>query len=244
MAARLIGVGVGPGDPELLTARALRVLGEADIVFAPTMAPDLEGRAESVVARALPGLAMERLAFTIEGPARHLAYFRAAERVVEALGEDGTVAFVTLGDPNVYSTFSHLARAVRERLPGVVVETVPGIMAFQDLAARSGTVVLEGSERLVLVSAADGPGALEAALEDPEAAVVVYKGGRHLPAMAERLRAAGRDKGAVVGELLGLEGERVAALDGAGDAPVSYLATVIVPPEGRPGYGVSPGGTG
>jgi precorrin-2/cobalt-factor-2 C20-methyltransferase len=132
----------------------------------------------------------------------------------------------------MYSTFSHLARAIRERLPGVVVETVPGIMAFQDLAARSGTVVLEGSERLMLVSAAEGPEVLEAALSDPEAAVVVYKGGRHLPAMAERLRAAGRAKDAVIGELLGLEGERVASLDGL-EEPAGYLATVIVPPEGR-----------
>jgi precorrin-2/cobalt-factor-2 C20-methyltransferase len=232
MAARLIGVGVGPGDPELLTARALRVLQAADVVFAPAMAPEVEGRAESVVARALPGLAMERLLFTIEGPGREEAYSQAAVRVAEALGDGGTAAFVTLGDPNVYSTFSHLARAVRARLPQVDVETVPGIMAFQDLAARSGTVVLEGSERLVLVSAADGPEAVEPALADPAAAVVVYKGGRHLPAMAERLRAAGRAKEAVVGELLGLEGERVEALDG-NDAPAGYLATVIVPPTGR-----------
>jgi precorrin-2/cobalt-factor-2 C20-methyltransferase len=229
---RLTGVGVGPGDPELLTARALRVLKAAGRVFAPTMALDVEGRAEWIVARALPGLVMERLAINLDPAAREAAYGEAAGRVAAALDEVGDVAFVTLGDPNVYSTFGYLARTVQGLRPGVVVETVPGIMAFQDLAARAGTVVLEGGERLVLVSAAGGPDVLDAALDDPEAAIVVYKGGRHLPAMAQRLAAAGRAEGAVVGELLGLPGERVEAL--APDTPeAGYLATVIVPPKGR-----------
>jgi precorrin-2/cobalt-factor-2 C20-methyltransferase len=196
------------------------------------MALDVEGRAEWIVARALPGLAIERLAINLDPAAREAAYREAAGRVVASLDEVGDVAFVTLGDPNVYSTFGYLARGVAALRPGVAVETVPGIMAFQDLAARAGTVVLEGTERLVLVTAAGGPEVLDAALEDPEAAIVVYKGGRHLPAMARLLAGAGRAEGAVVGELLGLPGERVEAL--APDTPeAGYLATVIVPPKGR-----------
>jgi precorrin-2/cobalt-factor-2 C20-methyltransferase len=236
--ARLVGIGVGPGDPELVTARALRVLREADVVFAPAVQPEVPGRAESIAAAALPGLALERLVFAIggDGAERARAYEAAAERVVTAL--DGarpgaTVAFVTLGDPNVYSTFSGLARAVRARRPGAVVETVPGIMAFQDLAARSGVVVLEGSERLLRVSLAEGPEALDGAFDDARTAVVVYKGGRHLPEVAARLAGAGRDGGAVVGELLGLPGERIEALTGEA-GPAAYLATVIVPPKARP----------
>ena len=231
-AFHLTGVGVGPGDPELLTTRALRVLREARRVFAPTMALDVEGRAEWIVTRALPGLVLDRLVISLDPAARDAAYDDAAGRVAAALDEVGDVAFVTLGDPNIYSTFGYLARTVSALRPGVVVETVPGIMAFQDLAARSGTVVLEAAERLVLVSAAGGPEVLDAALDDPDAAVVVYKGGRHLPAMAKRLAAAGRTEGAVVGELLGLPGERVEAL--APDTPeAGYLATLIVPPRGR-----------
>jgi precorrin-2/cobalt-factor-2 C20-methyltransferase len=172
----------------------------------------------------------------LDPAAREGAYREAAERVAAALDEVGDVAFVTLGDPNVYSTFGYLARTVAALRPGVVVETVPGIMAFQDLAARAGTVVLEGTERLVLVSAAAGPDVLDAALEDPDAAIVIYKGGRHLPAMARRLAAAGRARGAVVGELLGLPGERVEDL--VPETPeAGYLATVIVPPTGRGGDG-------
>jgi precorrin-2/cobalt-factor-2 C20-methyltransferase len=213
------------------------VLREADVVFAPAIEGDVAGRAESIVAAALPGLVMERVTFAIGGDEaqRTEAYEAAAERVVTALdgaGPGATVAFVTLGDPNVYSTFTGLARAVAARRAEVVVETVPGIMAFQELAARSGVVVLEGSERLLLVSLAEGPEALEGAFDDSRTAVVVYKGGRHLPAVAARLAEAGRDGGAVVGELLGLPGQRVGALTGE-PAPAAYLATVIAPPKGR-----------
>lgn len=237
MPASFIGVGVGPGDPELLTARALRVLREADRVFSPTMAVDAEGRAESIVRQADPSIAVERLVFAIrrDDDARAAAHRHAAAQVVACLDRDERVAFITLGDPNVYSTFPHLAACVREERPGVPIETVPGIMAFQDLASRAGVVVTDGVERLALVSAVDGPEVLDQALADREAAVVVYKGGRFLPEIAARLADAGRLDDAVFGELLGLPGERVGPVKEAADGPAAYLATVVVPPAGRVG---------
>jgi len=229
--AALIGVGVGPGDPELLTVRAVRVIREADRVLAPSSAVDAVGRAESIVRQACPSVRIERLVFDMGQASGSID--AAAETVVGGLDAGRRLAFVTLGDPNVYSTFSSVAARVRELRPGAVVETVPGIMAFQELASRSGTVVLENTERLALITALDGPDALEGALDDPTQAVVVYKGGRHLPAMAKRLAAAGRLDGAVFGELLGLPGERVVAVADAAEGPAAYLATVIVPPVGR-----------
>lgn len=230
--AVLVGVGVGPGDPELLTLRALRVLREADRVFAPSLAVDAVGRAESIVRGADPAIAVERVVFAVNGDAatRAGAHDAAAARVVECLAAGQRVAFVTLGDPNIYSTFHHLASAVQRLRPGTAVETVAGIMAFQDLAARAGVVVVDGAERLAVVSAADGPEPVHAALADTDAALVVYKGGRHLPAIAERLVRAGRLDGAVFGELLGLPGQRVGAVADAAARPAAYLATVIVPP--------------
>jgi precorrin-2/cobalt-factor-2 C20-methyltransferase len=106
-------------------------------------------------------------------------------------------------------------------------------MAFQDLAARASTVLIDGTETLTLVTAIDGTDDLEAALSDPARAVVVYKGGRHLPAIAKRLAEVGRLEGAVLGELLGLPGERLAPLADVAEQPATYLATVIVPPKGR-----------
>ncbi|HEY2428573.1 MAG TPA: precorrin-2 C(20)-methyltransferase [Acidimicrobiales bacterium] len=232
MTAMLVGVGVGPGDPELMTIGAVRQLRSADRVVAPSTAVDAVGRAESIVRQAAPDVRVERIPFVMApgAGARAATAADAAARIVAWLDAGETVAFVTLGDPNVYSTFSTIAAAVRRLRPAVPVKTVPGIMAFQDLAARAGTVLLDDAESLTLVTAVDGPEAAAAALADPSRAVVVYKGGRHLPAIAKALADSGRLDGAVLGELLGLPGERVTAVAAAGDQPASYLATVIVPP--------------
>jgi precorrin-2/cobalt-factor-2 C20-methyltransferase len=237
---RLVGVGVGPGDPELVTMQALRVLAESDRVVAPSSAVDAVGRAEAIVRQASPEVLMQRLVFDMSGDgsrggraAREASHRAAAKGLLPWLDAGEQVAFVTLGDPNIYSTFSSLTAAVRCLRPAVDIATVPGIMAFQALAARAGVVLLDGTESLSLVTALDGPEALDAAIEDRSRAVVVYKGGRHVPEIAASLASAGRLDNAVMGELLGLPGERMGPMAQVANGPATYLATVIVPPGAR-----------
>jgi precorrin-2/cobalt-factor-2 C20-methyltransferase len=230
----LVGVGVGPGDPDLVTVKAVHVLNDADVVVVPVMDLEETGRAERTVRRHLRHDRVRRLLFALDDrggvtDSRRAAWEAAADEVAALLSDedDSTVAFATIGDPNVYSTFTYLADAVRERVPDVVVETVPGITAMQDLAARSGTVLCEGTESLALLPLTAGVAAFDEALTHFDT-VVAYKGGRHMPAVRDVLRRHGREDDAVFGSSLGLPDERVSpAAQVAGEAP--YLSTVIVP---------------
>ncbi len=218
---RLIGVGVGPGDPELVTVKAVRVLREADVVLVPVLAAaDPEpGRAETIVRAYVAADRVRRLEFALNDtggvtPRRAAAWQAAASAVAEEFAAGaGTVAFGTLGDPNLYSTFSYLAQTVRELVPGVTVETVAGITAMQDLASRAGLSLAEGTEPVTLVPLNGGVGVLDQALARG-GTIVGYKVGAAAsppPAvLRDRLQAAGRLDTAVIGARLGLPGELIA----------------------------------
>jgi precorrin-2/cobalt-factor-2 C20-methyltransferase len=203
--------------------------------MAPTTDSAAVGRAEAVVRAAAPDIVVERLVFVMApaASARAAAIDGAAARVRSLLDAGEEIAFITLGDPNVYSTFASIALAVRTLRPATIVETVPGVMAFQDLAAQAHVVLTDEHQSLVVLPAHGTDERLSEALDDPASAIVLYKGGRRLPELTERLRAADRLAGAVLGELVGMTGERIAPLAEVADRPAAYLSAVIVPV--RPG---------
>jgi precorrin-2/cobalt-factor-2 C20-methyltransferase len=228
----LAGVGVGPGDPELVTVKAVRVLREADLVLVPVLGTGEPGRAEATVRVHAGHDRIRRVVFALSGPAgdgrREAAWDAAAAEAASAFAAGAAlVAFATIGDPNVYSTFTYLAATVRAQVPGLTVQTVPGITAMQDLAARSGTVLCEGQETLALLPLTAGVDRFRAALAAHDT-VVGYKSGRHLPEVLAAVREAGRLDEAVHGASLGLPGEDIrpaAEVDG----PAPYLSALLVP---------------
>jgi precorrin-2/cobalt-factor-2 C20-methyltransferase len=247
----LFGVGVGPGDPELLTLQAVRVLREADVVFAPTTSLDKPSRAEEIVAGAT-GVAVRRLVFALADtggitPRREAAWDAAGRAVLAAFDEGAaTVAFATLGDPNVYSTFAYLAQTVSALRADVRVRTAAGITAMQDLAARLALPLAEGREPLTLLPATAGADLVGRALAGP-GTVVVYKGGRHLAGLAAAVGSAGRGGCSVLGTDLGLPTERITPLLHSAPQsalratdpmpPAPYFTTLIAPPPLRRGRG-------
>jgi precorrin-2/cobalt-factor-2 C20-methyltransferase len=186
------------------------------------------GRAEATVRQYLEEGRIKRLLFALSEDieARERNWTNAAQRVSEHLQSGKTCAFATIGDPNVYSTFTYLARTIREIEPDVEVETVPGITALQDLASRSATVLLEGDERLALLPFTAGEERLREALAGFET-VVCYKGGSRLAEVLRIAEAGGRLEGAVYGARLGIEGEEVVPAPEMIGREGTYLSTVI-----------------
>jgi len=132
----LVGLGLGPGDPELLTLKAVRLLKEADAVFVP-------GRlAHSLVS---PYRDAEILDFPMtddEGRIR-ACMERNADRIAE-VACSGTAILALIGDPNFFSTFTRLCEVMGERYPGIVCRTEPGISAITAFAAAAGGSLSEG----------------------------------------------------------------------------------------------------
>ncbi|MFC2640467.1 MAG: precorrin-2 C(20)-methyltransferase [Propionibacterium acidifaciens] len=236
---RFIGVGVGPGDPELVTFKAARVLRTADVILVPATeaSADGPGRAERIIADVVPDGAarIRRIPFSMAqrrgvGARRADSWRASADAAVEAF-ESGcrTVAFATVGDPAVFSTFSYLRATLARRMPDVDYGLVPGITAMQALAAASTTPLAEGREVLALVPATVGPDRLGRLLDVVDS-VVIYKGGRTLPEVLRALRERGRR--AVIGTDVSLPDQQLVDLDEIdADETRPYFSAVLTTPE-------------
>lgn len=230
---RLIGIGVGPGDPELITVKAVNALRACDVILVPATEASGSGagRAEKIIVAACPEIAerITRVPFSMADRTgvtkrRSEAWQTSATAAIEAF-EAGAqqVGFATIGDPSIYSTFSYLAGTVRDHIADLEVEVVPGIMAMQALAASSLTPLVEGDETLALVPLKHGTEQL-AEISKVVDTCVIYKAGRHIRELAELVG----DDPAVAGTNVGLPDEEITPLSEVDEAP--YFTSVIWPP--------------
>ena len=138
MSGHLYGIGVGPGDPELLTIKAANVLGRVDLILAASSTRNDDSLALDIARPHLKqGTRVIRLGFPMSRDEDTLqsAWVENARLVLKELEAGHDAAFITLGDPLLYSTFAYLLRTLRTLAPDQEVTVVPGITSFQAVAA-------------------------------------------------------------------------------------------------------------
>jgi precorrin-2 C20-methyltransferase/precorrin-3B C17-methyltransferase len=233
-AGRLVGVGVGPGDPELVTLKAVRAIEAADVVAYP-VAQHGRSVARSIAAPYLrAGQAELALTYPVtteqtnhpggyEGALREF-YDAAAARLGALLDEGRDVAVLCEGDPFFYGSFMYL----HERLaPLYVTEVIPGVTSFSAAAAAAGKPLAKRDDVLTVLPGTLPPDVLAARLRATDAAVVL-KLGRTFPAVRDAAERAGVAERAVYVERASSERERLAPLRQVDD-DVPYMSLLLVP---------------
>ena len=222
------GVGVGPGDPELLTLKAIRLLERCPVIAAPrTKSGEMLALEIASGAADLGGKTVIPLDFSMERDrakqrASHLA---AADLVEPYLAKGLDVAMLNLGDVSIYATYSYLMELLGER--GYETAMIPGVPSFCAVAARLGVSLTEMNTALHI---SPGGAALRDALDLPGTKVLM-KSGRQMPAVLEALASRGALGNSMLVQNCGLPGEAVYPdLSKAvpGEDSMGYFATVIV----------------
>lgn len=172
----LYGVGVGPGEPDLMTVKAVRILNSVGAVFAAASRGDRESLATRIAAPHLKaGVSVTRLTFpmTFSADKRAASWEENARQVLDALDAGKDAAFLTLGDPLIYSTFGYLMRTIRAMVPEAEIRVIPGVTSYQAAAARVGRVLVEGEETLTVFSGVGDPEDLRRRLAQAESCVIL-----------------------------------------------------------------------
>lgn len=194
---RLYGVGVGPGDPELLTLKARRVLQQVPIVCVPQAETSTDSYALSIVREFLDLEKQEvlRIPFpTDDEEAAGDVWRKAAETLAERLNAGQDVAFITEGDPMLYSTFSYVLESIRDNHPEIPVEIVPGVSSVMAAAASAVAPLVTHGQRLAILPAVYGIDDLRQAIASYDTIVLMKVNRTLLDALVnlEKLGLAGK----------------------------------------------------
>jgi precorrin-2/cobalt-factor-2 C20-methyltransferase len=230
----LYGIGVGPGDPELLTLKAWRVLQHVPQIFASCSTKNDYSLALNIVRSHLNGARVENLPFPMSRDPEVLqqAWEENARRVLEVLAKGTDAAFVTLGDPLTYSTFGYLLKTIKRLAPQVQVVTIPGITSYNAAAALTDTPLTEGEESCYLVSGALGAARLREVVEKSDN-IVLLKTYRHFDDIYQALEELNLLDRAVCISRCGLEGETVVSdLRRLKGQKLPYLSMIIIKKKG------------
>lgn len=207
----LFGIGVGPGDPELICVKAVRTLTKVHRVFTAASTKNDYSLAVDIVRPYLPGnIAVEKLDFPMskDKTAMERAWRRHAARIAGFLETGQSAAFLTLGDPLTYSTYGYVLRHLQAGWPHLDIRTIPGITSYQAAAAAVNRPLVEGEESLLIMSGVNGGDRLQRMMEKPDN-VVFLKAYRNVGGICQALEASDMLPGSVAVASCSRENEKI-----------------------------------
>lgn len=233
MKGKFYGIGVGPGDPDLLTLKAVEILKHVDVVVCPEARKGEGSFALQIAEKWLPkGAETLSMEFPMVHDAEILqkAWVKNAEVIKAETAKGRNLAFLTLGDPTVYSTYMYLVPFVKAA--GVEVETIPGITSFTAVASRLNLPLTTADETLAIVPLMKGCESARVALENFDNCVIM-KASHDNQKLGEILEDMGLQESFVLISKCGTEDESVmTSIDELKGDKVPYLSTMIVKKKG------------
>ncbi len=220
----LYGVGIGPGEKELITLKAVRILKEADVIALPDSASN-KNRAFEIIKEYIENKEVIYCPMPMVKDKNILQDYHAksAEMIMGHLDKGKTTAFATLGDPSIYSTYMYIHRIIQNK--GYHVEMVPGVTSFCASAARLNMSISDGSVPLIIIPASykDNKELLQL-----KGSKVLMKSGRHIARVKSEIKELGLIDNTYMVENCGMDNEKVYYDFNDVDDDSSYFSLIIV----------------
>jgi len=228
---KLYGIGIGPGDPKLLTLKAKEILDQVGTIFVPRASDEGNSCARSIVEGVILGPKnFIELTFPMTKDKNKLQsyWLNAAKIIADELRKNKVAAFITIGDPFIYSTYIYLLDTLRNNFPCVESETIPGISAFSAAAASIGLPLLRGNEKLAILPVTKDLKGLKEPLKKFDT-VILMKIGSKLEGVIGLLKKMKLLDSSVLISHAGQSNERIVKdLASLEDKSLGYLSVIIV----------------
>ena len=209
----LIGIGVGPGDPDLLTVKAVNAIKNAEVIMCPASKEDRPSIALSVVSSLIDkskNQEINKLIFPMTKDKDILVdtWKQNAEIMAKKVLSGKNVVYLTVGDPYLYSTWIYMHREIEKKYPNMKISVIPGIVSMFTFASKVGVSIAEGAEKVSIIPSCYDLSTVKEIAKNSET-MVFLKDGRYFDQVIELLRESGFPPNSIfaIGQDLGTENE-------------------------------------
>ena len=226
----LIGIGVGPGDPDLLTVKAVKAIQNADIIMCPASKEDRPSIALSVVDPLIDKSKNQEIVklifpMTKDKDILEQTWKRNAKIMAEKVLSGKNVVYLTVGDPYLYSTWIYMHKDLEENYPDMKISVIPGIVSMFTFASKVGVSIAEGAEKVAIIPSCYDLSSVKEIAKNSET-MVFLKDGRYFDQVINVLKESGFPDDSIfaIGQDLGTENEIIRKLK-LGDVNDDTLTT-------------------